>query len=359
MAFGATGTGTTDDSNAFINTWKAACGAVSSSPVILIPQGKTFLLKPIWFQGPCKSPIQVQVKGKLLALPNLGSWKGLDIHEWLAFSQVQGLIIDGQGQGQIDGQGYNWWKACSNALRISNCVNVRLSGLKHFNSQRNHISIDGCNDVIVSGLHIFAPEQSPNTDGIDIAGSTNIQVMNSVIQTGDDCIAINTLCSNINITGVTCGPGHGISVGSLGMNGEVAKVEGIYVQNCTFTGSTNGARIKTWQGGAGYARHIIFDDITLINTDNPIIIDQYYCPNCVNQTSAVQISDVSYSRIRGTSATPTAISLMCSQTQGCTDIRLMHIKITSAHSSEPTSSKCINAHGKYTDSIPKVDCLLP
>ncbi|CAI0465416.1 unnamed protein product, partial [Linum tenue] len=249
------------------------------------------------------------------------------------------------------------------ALRISNCVNVRLSGLKHFNSQRNHISIDGCNDVIVSGLHIFAPEQSPNTDGIDIAGSTNIQVMNSVIQTGDDCIAINTLCSNINITGVTCGPGHGISVGSLGMNGEVAKVEGIYVQNCTFTGSTNGARIKTWQGGAGYARHIIFDDITLINTDNPIIIDQYYCPNCVNQasnnTSAVQISDVSYSRIRGTSATPTAISLMCSQTQGCTDIRLMHIKITSAHSSEPTSSKCINAHGKYTDSIPKVDCLLP
>ncbi|CAI0465418.1 unnamed protein product, partial [Linum tenue] len=85
-----------------------------------------------------------------------------------------------------------------------------LSGLKHFNSQRNHISIDGCNDVIVSGLHIFAPEQSPNTDGIDIAGSTNIQVMNSVIQTGDDCIAINTLCSNINITGVTCGPGHGI-----------------------------------------------------------------------------------------------------------------------------------------------------
>ncbi|CAI0465380.1 unnamed protein product [Linum tenue] len=96
------------------------------------------------------------------------------------------------------------------ALRISNCVNVRLSGLKHFNSQRNHISIDGCNDVIVSGLHIFAPEQSPNTDGIDIAGSTNIQVMNSVIQTGDDCIAINTLCSNVNITGVTCGPGHGI-----------------------------------------------------------------------------------------------------------------------------------------------------
>jgi len=27
---------------------------------------------------------------------------------------------------------------------------------------------------------------------------------------GDDCIAINSGSSNINITGINCGPGHGI-----------------------------------------------------------------------------------------------------------------------------------------------------
>lgn len=27
---------------------------------------------------------------------------------------------------------------------------------------------------------------------------------------GDDCIAINTGSSQINVTGLTCGPGHGI-----------------------------------------------------------------------------------------------------------------------------------------------------
>lgn len=39
------------------------------------------------------------------------------------------------------------------------------------------------------------------------------------------------------------------------------------------------------QGGSGYARKIIFENITLIAAGNPIMIDQYYCPHqkCSNQ----------------------------------------------------------------------------
>ncbi|KAK1271027.1 putative polygalacturonase [Acorus gramineus] len=83
--------------------------------------------------------------------------------------------------------------------------------------------------------------------------------------------------SNVNITGVACGPGHGISIGSLGKDGDRATVEQIHVQHCSFSGTTNGARIKTWQGGSGYARGITFNNITLTSTANPIIIDQFYC----------------------------------------------------------------------------------
>lgn len=37
------------------------------------------------------------------------------------------------------------------------------------------------------------------------------------------------------------------SIGSLGMNGAYDTVEEIHVQDCSFTGTQNGIRIKTWQ----------------------------------------------------------------------------------------------------------------
>jgi polygalacturonase len=46
---------------------------------------------------------------------------------------------------------------------------------------------------------------------------------------------------------VTCGPGHGISIGGLGKDGTTAVVSGISVQNVKMTGTLTAARIKTWQ----------------------------------------------------------------------------------------------------------------
>ena len=40
---------------------------------------------------------------------------------------------------------------------------------------------------------------------------------------------------------------HLYSVGSLGKNGAYATAEEIHVRNCSFNGTLNGARIKTWQ----------------------------------------------------------------------------------------------------------------
>jgi polygalacturonase len=62
--------------------------------------------------------------------------------------------------------------------------NVLLSGLTHKDSQKNHISISGCDNVTVSNLHISAPDDSPNTGGINIGSSNNVQVLDSYIGTG-------------------------------------------------------------------------------------------------------------------------------------------------------------------------------
>ncbi|KAF2538326.1 hypothetical protein F2Q68_00022599, partial [Brassica cretica] len=65
-------------------------------------------------------------------------------------------------------------------------------------------------------------------------------------------------------------------VESLGKNGEFATVEEVSVKNCTLTNTTNGVRIKTYQNGLGYARKISFEDIKMVDSGNPIIIEQNY-----------------------------------------------------------------------------------
>ncbi|KAK0572419.1 hypothetical protein LWI29_031313 [Acer saccharum] len=231
-----------------------------------------------------------------------------------------------QGSGTIDGQGSAWWKA----LFFHSCNNFDLREFTIQNSQKLHISINNCNGGSISNIHINSPADSPNTDGIDISNSTNVHIHDSLIKCGDDCIAINGGCSNINITGIACGPGHGISVGSLG-DGD--KVEEVHIRNSNFTGTQNGARIKTFQGGLGYARSITFEEILLIETKNPIIIDQNY--NGLHRkikTNSIQVSDVSFVSVHGTSASEQAITLDCSgSANGCLNIVMSGVNITSSN----------------------------
>lgn len=133
---------------------------------------------------------------------------------------------------------------------------------------------------------ITAPDNSPNTDGIHLGLSSSINIKDSIIRTGDDCISIGHGSRNINIRGITCGPGHGISVGSLGGNPGEEPVVDVSVINCTFLNSENGVRIKTWPfPNHGLVDDIHFEDIVVNNVRFPVLIDQYYCPenNCKKQ----------------------------------------------------------------------------
>ncbi|KAI4344947.1 hypothetical protein L6164_012122 [Bauhinia variegata] len=160
------------------------------------------------------------------------------------------------------------------------------------------------------------------------------------MRTGDDCISINGGSSFINITDVACGPGHGISIGSLGKNGEYETVEEVHVKNCSFTGTQNGARIKTWAGGSGYARKITFQNINFTAARNPVINDQNYDSSDAATDTAVNISHITYYKMYGTSAVENAIQLDCDNSIGCTN---------------KTFASCNNAHGTSSSSTP---CLL-
>ncbi|XP_059074674.1 probable polygalacturonase At1g80170 [Cryptomeria japonica] len=368
MAFGAVGDGSKDDSLAFIKAWKAACKS-SSNGKMVVTSGKKFLVNPTTFSGPCQWPVSVHIQGTIIAPAKKSAWKMADTSKWLEFSGISGLSIG--GGGIINGQGQIWWqKSCKvdkknpcrkapTAIHISSCRNVVVTNLQFVNSQQIHLGIFYSSALHVSGLMIKAPKDSPNTDGIHLQGVTNAKVYNCDIGTGDDCISITSGTSNFDIQNIRCGPGHGISIGSLGYGGEKASVENIRVKNVVFDGTETGARIKTWQGGSGYARQITFSDIKVNDVAYPIIIDQNYCDSskiCKMKKSAVQIQNVSFQNFRGTSTEEQAVKFVCSKSMPCREIVVRDIDIKSVVSSA-TESVCVNAYGLAFGHVYPPSCL--
>ncbi|XP_062093337.1 probable polygalacturonase At3g15720 [Humulus lupulus] len=407
MEFGATGNGTNDDSqdvlndnNGVLRAWKNVCGSKAGRPVLKFPAGRTYLLKPMLFQGPCVSnSVLIQIDGYIRAPSSIYEWIGFERGSWLHFLNINGLIVS--GKGTFDGYGHIWWnitkkggsikapaginqscspmhvyrevgqqptnvatlqavdQSCSpmhvnrEGLGFHHCNNLQLYGFTSKNSPNKHITIQGCIGVTVSNIHIQAPKTSPNTDGIMISTSSQININESFIATGDDCISIKSGSSYINITHIACGPGHGISVGSLGVVQTPSTVEQVHVKNCTFNGTSNGARIKTWSTGVGYARAITFEHITLIASQNPIIINQDYTDL---KDGAIKISDVTYRGFVGTSLTEEAITLDCAKL-GCNGIVMEKINLVSALPGKKVTSFCKNANGKLKSTSPNVPCL--
>lgn len=162
--------------------------------------------------------------------------------------------------------------------------NSWIHHIRSLNSKNTHFSLFACDTVTLSNVRIDAPADSPNTDGIHIGSSKNINIIDSIIRTGDDCVGMVSGSQNILISGVRCGPGHGISIGSLGRSHAEEEVNGIAVRNTTFYGTQNGVRIKTWAPSLQtVASNITFEDINMRDVMNPIVIDQDYCPmaNCL------------------------------------------------------------------------------
>lgn len=157
----------------------------------------------------------------------------------------------------------------------------RISNITSINSKGFHMSLFECSDVMIINVKVQAPDNSPNTDGIHMAKSKYIQIFDSEIATGDDCISIGDGSRTINVTNIKCGPGHGISIGSLGKAPNEDIVDGITVTKCNLTSTKNGVRIKTWSNPSypNTVSNLTFDHIYVNNVANPIIIDQNYCPN--------------------------------------------------------------------------------
>ncbi|CAL4956882.1 unnamed protein product [Urochloa decumbens] len=385
-AFGATGNGSAgDDTRAFRAAWKAACSS-SDNSTLLVPSDGVFTITSTIFAGPCKPGLTFQIDGVLMPPDGPASWPAADSRrQWLVFYKADGMTL--AGSGTIEGNGEEWWDLpckphrgpngstlpgpCDSPALIrffaSNDVAVR--GVRIENSPQFHLKFDGCAGVTVDGLSVSSPASSPNTDGVHVENTTAVQILNSRIYNGDDCVSIGAGCSDVRVENVTCGHGHGISIGSLGARGTRACVSNVTVRNARILDSDNGLRIKTWQGGAGAVSAVEFAGVQLRNVKSCIVIDQYYClgSGCANQTSAVRVAGVAYRDVRGTynprGGAP--IRLACSDAVACTGITMSGVELVPAGGDEGggggarrADPYCWNAYGVMeTLTLPPVYCL--
>jgi polygalacturonase len=205
--------------------------------------------------------------------------------------------IDGAGGQLQPGGGPSWWTvgedcACTTTrpwlLEFYQCEQVTISGVTLQNAPMWHQALRFSNDIIESGVTVIAPG-SPNTDGVDLVGSTNVALSDLNISDGDDNIAIKSglpidptdpkqvglpqmATSQVQVSNITAGAGHGISIGSEASNG----VNNVTIQNVHYTDTAHGFRIKTGRDRGSQIYNITVDNIVMTGVADPIALDDYY-----------------------------------------------------------------------------------
>lgn len=105
----------------------------------------------------------------------------------------------------------------------------------------------------------------------------------------------------------------------------------------------------------------MFSNIQVSDVQTPIMIDQYYCDGgkCKNKTSAVAVSNIHYTNVKGT-YTKKPVYFACSDNLPCAGITLDTIQLQSSQESKNSNVPfCWKAYGELkTKTVPPVDCLL-
>lgn len=154
---------------------------------------------------------------------------GVTLYGGATYNTVSGplLSINGtnsslMGPGTVDGRGDLLSNAKSNRLVQTNRANNFIAyNVTLQQSIYPNLYISGGNGATVWGVTILTPATRANADGIDIDSITNVTVINSTIEAGDDGVAVkpnNSSASNITVANNRLYGTHGLSIGSVPKN---------------------------------------------------------------------------------------------------------------------------------------------
>ena len=277
--YGAVGDNATDNTKAIQDAINAAANAGGGK--VVIPSGE-YLCGPFQFCSNLDLQIDSAAVLRMLAIDKYpgGTTEGIT---FISGSKLHDIAIS--GKGMIDGQGSPWWPLAktTNAKRprmiaFKECDKVLIEQVKMINSPKFHITVSGkSTNVTVRDVIIRAPAStdpvnpSHNTDACDVSAK-NVLIQRCDVSVGDDNFTCGGNTSDVLITNCTYGYGHGVSIGSPTRGG----VKNITVENCSFTNTECGIRIKSDRDRGGLLENLTYRNLHMTNVGIPILIYATY-----------------------------------------------------------------------------------
>jgi polygalacturonase len=197
-------------------------------------------------------------------------------------------VIDARGGEKLLGKSVSPWDLAEQARaggrqQVSRILvadyadNFTLHRITLRNSPNFHVSYNHGNGFTVWALKIDTPQRlARNTDGVDPGnGTRNVTITHSFIRAGDDNVAIKggpDGATNMTISHNHFYWGHGMSIGSETDGG----VSHILVTDLSLDGPDNALRIQSNGSRGGLTQDVLYDDVCIRNSPNPITLDTAY-----------------------------------------------------------------------------------
>jgi polygalacturonase len=222
--------------------------------------------------------------------------------------------IDGRGGSNLTGQNVSWWdlaqeakvknlnQSCPRIMILTGADDFTLYRITLKNSPNFHVSYSGGNGFTAWGVIIDTPKTARNTDGIDPGNSTNVTITHCYIHAGDDNVAIKAghgaPTTHMTISHNHFYTGHGVSIGSETDGGASA----IRVSDLSIDGADNGIRIKSNSSRGGLVHDVVYEDVCIRDTKNPILMDSNYSYTGPARDKFPEFTDIMLRNVRILSA---------------------------------------------------------
>lgn len=252
-------------------------------------------------------------------------WEGVRLKTFASqIYAIDAVNISIKGEGHFEGHGQKWWdhwaKVRSEDLTDSkwqkifeqenkdliskntyiprmrnflrppmvlfyNCKDILIEGVSFSNPPFWTLVPVYSENIVITGVTISNPGNSPNTDGIDPCSCRNLRISNCHISVGDDCIVLKSgrdedgrdaakPTENVTITNCTMLNGHGGVVLGSEMSGDIRRVT---ISNCVFEGTDRGIRFKTMRGRGGVVEDVRVSNIIMHNIiEEGIVLNMRY-----------------------------------------------------------------------------------
>lgn len=192
---------------------------------------------------------------------------------------VTDLLITGPRSAVVDGAGPAWWPIRASLpyqapklLEFVDAAHVRIEGMTYSDSANWHLHAVFSSDVTFSNLAVLGSRVPGGTDGIDPHSCTGVVIEDSLIDVGDDAIAVTSgphdvtgeLMHTRNVTVRRCFlRSRNFAIGSA----TFANVSDVTVEDSTI-GDDNGSapwaiKIKSHCPYGGVVRNVTFQRLRL------------------------------------------------------------------------------------------------